>query len=504
MKKPLLFIGLISSFTFFGQTNLVLNGTGDEFTNTVSDNADAWDMTPTSTVVDNSGATIDSPYFALWNNSTLDTWLKDTYNSGGDVDEQPGSTDAGTYNGATQTRALKLYGDGSPAVSASTRRLYQKITVEAGATYTFSIESRSEAENIPSEIFMLNEEITSETGLEKGAADSRVDHYLNVTNDYNSSKGGEGNNTFTTSTFDFTATTTTVVIYVRALLANDGATEVFYDNISLVKKVETAAGNTVTPLTAEFDKGYINAFNVSNDAYAFGFPYGVADMKTTIAASSVTLQPNFKIFVDEAANTAWFNNGAAVVYIEGSSFAEPSGLNDSDLTFEGNVSAFSIDSGYKVVAFIKALDPNNGYTTVTNESTELTATGDFSVSATAAQLAAGMLIQYGFSVTGVPADPANESALGSVVVGEKATASIDDVLFDGLKVYPNPASSVLNISADTSMDSATIHNLLGQQVKNITINANKISLDVSDLNSGIYLVKITSGSKQISKKFIKR
>lgn len=244
LKSLLTFLFISLSFTIgWSQTNLVLNGTGDEFTNTTSDNADAWDMTPSSTVVDNSGATIASPYNALWNNSALDTWLKDTYNSGGDVDEQPGSTSDGTYNGATKTRALKLYGDGSPAVSASTRRLYQKITVEAGATYTFSIESRSEAENIPSEIFMLNEEITSETGLENGAADSRVDHYLNVTNDYNPSKGGEGDNTFTTSTFDFTATTTTVVIYVRALLANDGATEVFYDNISLVKKATASVDN---------------------------------------------------------------------------------------------------------------------------------------------------------------------------------------------------------------------------------------------------------------------
>ncbi|MEL7146097.1 MAG: PKD domain-containing protein, partial [Bacteroidota bacterium] len=46
----------------------VLNGTFDEFTENTGDNADAWDMTPNSTVVDNNGNTIDSPYRALWNN----------------------------------------------------------------------------------------------------------------------------------------------------------------------------------------------------------------------------------------------------------------------------------------------------------------------------------------------------------------------------------------------------------------------------------------------------
>lgn len=247
MKKIYTIILFFISFTFYAQTNLILNGNGDEYTSNTSDNADAWDMTPNSTVVDNTGATISSPYKALWNNSTLDTYLRDTYNSGNDVDEQPGSASDGTYDGSTKTRSLKLYGDGSPAVSASTRRLYQKISVEVGEQYTFSMDSRSEAVNIPSEVFMLNEEITTEAGLENGAADSRVDHYLKITNDYNSSKGSANDNTFTNSTFTFTASTTTVVIYVRALLANSSTTEVFYDNISLVKGT-TASINDVSVL----------------------------------------------------------------------------------------------------------------------------------------------------------------------------------------------------------------------------------------------------------------
>lgn len=197
------------------------------------------DMTPNSTL--NGGITSPYKYHADnnpngWNNSTLDTYLRDTYNSGNNVDEQPGSSSDGTYDGATKTRSLKLYGDGDPVVSASTRRLYQKVAVDAEAEYTFSIDSRSEAENIPSEVFMLNEEITTEVGLEDGATDTRVDHYFEITNDFNSSGGSASNNTFTTSSFTFTASTTTVVIYVRALLAIDSSTEVFYDNISLVKE----------------------------------------------------------------------------------------------------------------------------------------------------------------------------------------------------------------------------------------------------------------------------
>ena len=224
------------SFTFYAQTNLVLNGTGDDHgtgsdTSNTSDNADAWDMTPNSTL--NGG--IASPYKALWNNSTLEDYLEVTYMGGNSVNEQPGASSDGTYQSGSKTRALKLYGS-SAGLTESTRRLYQKVAVEAGSQYTFSLDSRSEAENIPSEVFMLNEEITTEVGLENGAADARVDHYFEITNDHNTSKGSADNNTFTNNSFTFTASTTTVVIYVRALLAINSSTEVFYDNISLVKE----------------------------------------------------------------------------------------------------------------------------------------------------------------------------------------------------------------------------------------------------------------------------
>ena len=61
----------ITAISAFGQTNLVLNGTGDDHgtgtdTSNTSDNADAFDMTPNSEL--NGG--VASPYKALWNNST--------------------------------------------------------------------------------------------------------------------------------------------------------------------------------------------------------------------------------------------------------------------------------------------------------------------------------------------------------------------------------------------------------------------------------------------------
>lgn len=505
MKKTLLLVcfTLISALSF-GQTNLVVNGscdihgTGSDTSNT-SDNADAWDMTPNSTL--NGGIVSPYRYDADdnpngWRNDALETYLSDTYKSGGSVNEQPGSTSDGNYNTTEKTRGVKLYEE--------TRRLYQRVIVEAGAEYTFTIESRSNTANTPSEIFMLNEQISTEVGLENGAADSRVDYYHEITNDFNASGGSAGNSTFTTTTFDFTATSTDVVIYVRSLqsTADD---QVYFDNISLVKKAATSSGTVVTPSTTTFDAGYMNAFNLDN-SFAFGFGYPVADMKTTQTATSVTLQPNFAIWTGEDGNAAWFDTNPKTPnkYVEANSYTESStAYNGEDLTFEGVVNVDNLDNAYTVTAFIKALDPNNSFATVVNKTVELTAAGqEFSVSATAAELATGLIVQYGFSVVGPPADPANESAIGSIVVGEPGTASIDDVFASKVTVYPNPANSFINISSAEAISGVEVYNVIGKRVLQVTNVVNN-SIDVSSLSKGMYILKIASGDSIATKKIIK-
>lgn len=239
----------------WSQTNLVLNGTGDLFTVTQddadnntgwvrndSDNADAFDMSPSSTVIYDAeamstGATTTSPYRALWNNGDLDTWLKDNC---GDDSEIPGSSSDGNFDysaGPTmgvQTRGVKL--------SESCRRLYQKVAVTSGISYTLFLESRSEAqwdnggtlENVTSEVYILNTEIADEVGIDaNGAADATVDDFMEITNDFNSSKSNATTNNFTKNSLEFTPTGSFVVIYVRAPNASTSSLEVFYDNIEL-------------------------------------------------------------------------------------------------------------------------------------------------------------------------------------------------------------------------------------------------------------------------------
>ncbi|WP_282124007.1 T9SS type A sorting domain-containing protein [Algibacter mikhailovii] len=252
----------------WSQTNLVKNGTADDHgtgsdTSNTSDNADAFDMTPNSTL--NGGIVSPYRYDADtnpngWYNSELADWLATNC---GDSDEQPGSSSDGNYDysaGAdmgVKTRGVKI--------SEACRRLYQKVAVTPGKTYTFSIESRSEKqfdnggslENVNSGVFMLNQDIVTEVGLGDGAADSRVDAFLEITNDFNASKSNATTDNFTKSTLTFTASSSFVIIYVRAPQAIDDSHEVFYDNISLV---EEGTASTKDILASRF-KVYPNPAN---------------------------------------------------------------------------------------------------------------------------------------------------------------------------------------------------------------------------------------------------
>ena len=266
------------------------------------------------------------------------------------------------------------------------------------------------------------------------------------------------------------------------------------------------SGNSVTVATSQAWNAYVNAFNVSDNSYAFGFGYTVSDLRATPTTSSMTLEPNIAIWTAEATNAGWFDQGAATQtankYIEASSYIEDNTLAGSDLTFTGNVSVSDLGSGYTVVAFVKALDPNNGYATVVNNTADISSTGDFTASATAAELAAGYIIQYGFAVTGPLADP-TDTTLGSVVIGE-ATAGVEDNSIVNVSVYPNPSNSNWNFrTGNTVITSVEVFNLLGKRVVSQNNNSTEIAISTQGLSSGIYIARITTKQGVKSVKLIR-
>lgn len=67
---------------------------------------------------------------------------------------------------------------------------------------------------------------------------------------------------------------------------------------------------------------------------------------------------------------------------------------------------------------------------------------------------------------------------------------------EAVKVYPNPASDVINVSAGEPINVVNIYSIAsGSLVKTITANGtNSTSIDISSLSAGVYLVKVNAGT----------
>ncbi|WP_177730235.1 T9SS type A sorting domain-containing protein [Flavobacterium inviolabile] len=79
-----------------------------------------------------------------------------------------------------------------------------------------------------------------------------------------------------------------------------------------------------------------------------------------------------------------------------------------------------------------------------------------------------------------------------------------DHTIEGLKIYPNPASANDNlfITSDSgAAKSILMYDILGKEVKNTTTDNNS-PVNLSQLNSGVYLLKVTEEGKTATKKLI--
>ena len=88
-------------------------------------------------------------------------------------------------------------------------------------------------------------------------------------------------------------------------------------------------------------------------------------------------------------------------------------------------------------------------------------------------------------------------------MGEEPTAGIEDQDFTTLNMYPNPAIDILNISAQSTINNIEIYNVLGQTVMRMSVEDTSAEINVSNLNSGIYLIKYEINNRTSTKKFVK-
>jgi len=139
--------------------------------------------------------------------------------------------------------------------------------------------------------------------------------------------------------------------------------------------------------------GYMNVFNKlpngSQGGYVFGSSWGVPDLKTTLIAApgtgttivnnSMELFPNYNTY--NAADPFWADGAAGNKWMEANTFVEQANLTQESVTFTGRVDAYTLSPDYTAEAFIKVLDPTNGYSTSLFERQNLSGITEWSLTA---------------------------------------------------------------------------------------------------------------------------
>lgn len=84
---------------------------------------------------------------------------------------------------------------------------------------------------------------------------------------------------------------------------------------------------------------------------------------------------------------------------------------------------------------------------------------------------------------------------------EEPVAGIEDITATKFVAYPNPVKSVLNISATSAIQKVEVVNIAGQSIK--AFNGANTQIDLSDINAGIYFVKVYTENGSSVQKIIK-
>ena len=89
-------------------------------------------------------------------------------------------------------------------------------------------------------------------------------------------------------------------------------------------------------------------------------------------------------------------------------------------------------------------------------------------------------------------------SVAKVIVEEDNINSINE---EKLNIYPNPANDVLKIETEYEINEIAIYDIYGR--RQVTVTPNR-QIDVADLTSGVYFIKINTEKGNIVKRFIKQ
>ena len=71
-------------------------------------------------------------------------------------------------------------------------------------------------------------------------------------------------------------------------------------------------------------------------------------------------------------------------------------------------------------------------------------------------------------------------------------------------IYPNPVNDKLYIETETEVKEVVVYDIFGRRQELSAVSHQLSAIDVSNLNSGIYFVKVVTSEGEIVKRFVKK
>ena len=258
----------------------------------------------------------------------------------------------------------------------------------------------------------------------------------------------------------------------------------------------------------------VAANEVSSSLSIYGIPGCASPVSSSLSVSGNTTGlcstngPVISVPFSAGLNYQWSNNGSPIVGATSNTvMATATGNYSVSITGGTNCSVSSLSQSISVIPSPTINVVSSSTLICVGESATLTASGASSYSWTSGPNSATFTISpttnttYTVAATGANSCTNTSSFVQNVSL---CTAIEEQIQFSGVNIYPNPTNGVVNISfVDNSIKKIEIVDLLGKKIYSHTISDNKnLTIDLSTLSKGIYMVNIQKDDSTVSKKLI--
>jgi len=316
---------------------------------------------------------------------------------------------------------------------------------------------------------------------------------------------------------------TTVYPQITSATTTDAAASTV---ITQATSLPGSATVVVTSQNATVTKTYTVHFAAVGPAAAAPTPPArpAADVKSIFSDAYTTVSPSMGYTGDDNTyDNSWCPGHTTLVQVAGDNTNKITGLGCEGITFlAGRFSAAGFTRFHMDIYTDTPTQDKSFNFKFSNWSGGAGETNAYEYSATNANILPsvnpGTWISIDLPLTSFNAigAPNNTDFVQFVITSDLGTVYYDNVYLHkntvlatdkfelaSFKLYPNPATNVLNVEAVSKIDNVSIYNVLGQEVLSKTPNSATVSLDVANLTTGIYVVKTTVGGASSSSKFIK-